>query len=195
MCSFSSMILNDLRLKVVLVAFVSSSSFFAQESSRYVETNVGISYTEEIGGFPGISFLYGQRKFLSNTTFLDVQGGLALPSIVTMKVGCGYRSAVSGFSASTGVRIWPAHAYIQFGVPDNRCSKEVSKRVQRRLERRGKDSNDLMCGEWTMSLEIGTGNTWIEYGERDGYGVPRNALNISMSSYAIATVSHRWYFN
>ena len=194
MCSFSDMILNDLRLKVVLVAFVSSSSFFAQESSRYVETNVGVSYNESIGGFPGISFLYGQRKFLSNTTFWDVQGGLAAPSIVTMKVGWGYRSADSGFSASTGVRIWPAHAYVQFGVPDNRCSKEVSKRVQRRLERRGKDSNDLMCGEWTMSLEIGTGNTWIEYGERDGWG-HRDAVNISMTSYAIATVSHRWYFN
>jgi len=186
--------MNQIRLLIALVAFVWPLNFFAQESSRYVETNAGLSYTEEIGLAPGISFLYGQRKFLSNTTFLDVQGGVAFPSIVTMKVGCGYRSAVSGFSASTGVRIWPAHAYVQFGLPDNRCSKEVSKRVQRRLERRGKDSNDLMCGEWTMSLEIGYGDGYIEYGDRDGYG-RRKLFNPSMTSYAIATVSHRWYFN
>ena len=174
--------MNKLRFHLAILAFVWASGLLAQESSGYLETNVGVSHTSEwLDYSPGISILYGQRKFLSNATFLDVQGGLAAPSIVTMKVGWGHKRADSGLSVSTGVRIWPAHTYVQLGIPDTRCSKEVSRRMQRRLDRRGKDANDLVCGEWTMSLEIGLGTTRYS--------------TLSFGSIAIATVSHRWYFN
>jgi len=170
-----------IRLTFALIAFAWASGLLAQEPSGYIETNVGVSYTNaELDFFPGISFLYGRRMFLSNTSFWDAQVGLAAPSVATMKVGRGYRSAASGFSVSAGVRIWPAHVYLQFGIPDNRCSKEVSQRMLRRLDRRGKDSNDLVCGEWTLSVERGLGGTSWE--------------NLSLESIAIATVSHRWYF-
>ena len=170
-----------MRLTFALIVFAWASGLIAQESSGYIETNVGVSYTNaEVDYFPDISFLYGRRMFLSNTSFWDVQIGLAAPSVGTTKVGWGYRSAASDFSVSTGVRIWPAHVYLQFGIPDKRCSNEVSDRMQRRLDRRGKDSNDLVCGEWTLSLEGGLGGTRWE--------------NFSLESIAIATVSHRWYF-
>ena len=169
-----------MRLLFAILAFVWASGLLAQESSGYIETNVGVSY---LGGdlfSPGISFLYGRRMFLSNTSFWDAQVGLAAPSVATTKVGWGHKSADSGFSVSTGVRIWPAHVYLQLGIPDTRCSKEVSRRMQRRLERRGKDSNDLVCGEWTLSVEGGLGGTrWSD---------------LSFYSIAIVTVSHRWYF-
>ena len=44
----------------------------------------------------------------------------------------------------------------------------------------GQDSNDLVCGEWTLSVERGLGDTrWS---------------GLSFESIAIATISHRWYF-
>ena len=173
--------MNKVRLLFAILAFVWASGLLAQESTGYIETNVGVSYTSDfIDYFPGISFLYGRRMFLSNTSFWDAQVGLAAPSIATTKVGWGHKSADSGFSVSTGVRIWPAHVYLQLGIPDTRCSREVSRRMQRRLDRRGKDSNDLVCGEWTLSVERGLGDTrWS---------------GLSLESIAIATVSHRWYF-
>ena len=126
-----------MRLTFALIVFAWASGLIAQESSGYIETNVGVSYTNaEVDYFPGISFLYGRRMFLSNTSFWDAQIGLAAPSVATTKVGWGYRSAASDFSVSTGVRIWPAHVYLQFGIPDKRCSNELSDRMQRRLDRR-----------------------------------------------------------
>ena len=75
---------------------------------------------------------------------------------------------------------WPSHLYVQFGFPNKRCSNEVSKKMKKRLERRGSDRTHLLCGEWNMSLEAGLGNT--------------DLWALSFSSIAIVTFSHRWYF-
>ena len=68
--------------------------------------------------------------FLSNTSFWDAQVERS-SNLATMKVGWGHKSADSGFSVSTGVRIWPAHvlfcslAFPTLGVL-KRCPEECS---------------------------------------------------------------------
>ena len=153
----------------------------AQNNKTYLETNVGLSYTDDVMEIcPGFSVLYGHQKFVSETRFWDFQYGLAAPTIVTMKIGGGLKNINSGRSISGGVRIWPSHLYVQFGFPNKRCSNEVSKKMKKRLERRGSDRTHLLCGEWNMSLEAGLGNT--------------DLWALSFSSIAIVTFSHRWYF-
>ena len=153
----------------------------AQNNKTYLETNVGLSYTDDVMEIcPGFSVLYGHQKFVSETRFWDFQYGLAAPTILTMKIGGGFKNNNSGRSISWGVRIWPSHLYVQFGFPNKRCSNEVSKKMKKRLERRGSDRTHLLCGEWNMSLEAGLGNT--------------DLWALSFSSIAIVTFSHRWYF-
>ena len=165
----------------VLFAFTLMSGVFGQGKQTYLETNVGLSYTDEVLEVsPGLSFLYGRQTFVSETSFWDVQYGLAAPTIVTMKVGRGFKNSRTGRTVSGGLRIWPAHLYLQLGFPNPRCSNEVSQRMKKRLERRGSDRTHLLCGEWNFSLEAGLGQTIV--GE------------LSFYSIAIATMSHRWYF-
>ena len=162
------------------------SGAVAQERLTYLETNLGLSYAPEvvIAGdvWPGVSFLYGCQIFRPNGAFLDVQYGLAIPTVVTMKIGGGFKNSRTGRTVSGGLRIWPAHLYLQLGFPNPRCSNEVSQRMKKRLERRGSDRTHLLCGEWNFSLEAGLGQAEGELSF------------ISFGSIAIATVSHRWYF-
>ena len=164
-----------------LFAFTLMSGVFGQEKHKYLETNVGLSYISDYWEVaPGFSFLYGRQTFVSETSFWDVQYGLAAPTIATMKVGRGIKNSETGRTVSGGLRIFPAHLYLQLGFPNPRCSNEVSKRMKKRLERRGSDRTNLLCGEWNFSLEAGLGET--------------DAWELSFMSIAIATVSHRWYF-
>lgn len=164
-----------------LFVFTLMSGAFGQEKQTYLETNVGLSYTDDmLEVSPGLSFLYGMQTFVSETSFWDVQYGLAAPTIVTMKIGKGFKNSMTGRTVSGGLRIWPAHAYLQFGFPNPRCSNEVSKKMKKRLERRGIDRTHLLCGEWNFSLEAGLGQT--------------DFWKLSFNSIAIATMSHRWYF-
>lgn len=164
-----------------LFTFTLMSGVFGQGKQTYLETNVGLSYTDDLLEVsPGLSFLYGRQIFVSETSFWDVQYGLAAPTIVTMKIGRGVKNSRTGRTVSGGLRIWPAHLYLQLGFPNPRCSNEVSKRMKKRLERRGSDRTHLLCGEWNFSLEAGLGQT--DYWE------------LSFNSIAIATISHRWYF-
>lgn len=158
------------------------SSFFAQEKHTYLETNIGLSYTDDVLEIsPGFSFLYGQQTFVSETSFWDIQYGLAAPSILTMKIGKGFKNLQSGRSVTAGLRVWPSHLYVQFGFPNPRCSNEVSDRLKKRLERRGSGRTHLLCGEWNISLEAGLAGTELYW--------------LSLDSFAIATFSHRWYFD
>ena len=165
-----------------LLAFALTSCVFGQGKQTYMETNVGLSYTDDgnLPVSPGLSFLYGRQTFDSETSFWDVQYGLAAPSVVTMKIGRGVKNAKTGRTVSGGLRIWPAHAYLQLGFPNPRCSNEVPKKMKKRLERRGIDRTHVLCGEWNISIEAGLGTTYL--------------WQLSFNSIAIATFSHRWYF-
>ena len=149
------------------------------EAQNYIDANFGFAIIEldGIAPFPGASFLFGRRAFVSQKTFLDFELGFAFPTIATAKIGVGERNPVTGKSVAVGIRPWPAHLYIQFGKEDNRCGDDIKPRIARRLERRGKNSSDILCGESVLSLELGT------YDE------------ISAYSAFMITYSHRWYLH
>jgi len=190
----------------LLLALVFSSSFYAQEagsSEGFIESNwglaniVGFGISDNDAVFPGTSILAGGRHFISRSGFLEVEGGLAFPSVLTAKMGGG-KKWDSGWSLSTGIRVFPLHGYLQTGVPTARCNRDLSERKQRRLARQGKTPADLKCSEWVFSFEISMlglqalfpeirrGLTHFEYQER--------WKRASFESYGLITVGHRWLF-
>tara|TARA_B110000459_G_C16572363_1_gene477036 strand:- start:772 stop:1290 length:519 start_codon:yes stop_codon:yes gene_type:complete len=170
------------RLTGVLICFACTSMLFAQNKETYLETNFGLSYTSSlIDVVPGVSFLYGTKRFVSERQYWDFQLGIAVPTLATMKIGRGVKNLRTGRTVSAGIRVWPSHIYVAFGLPNPRCSNEVTERMKRRLARRGSDRTNLLCGEWNVSLEAGLGDTDLDA--------------LSFESIAIITVSHRWYFD
>jgi len=186
----------------LLLALALSISLHAQEagrSERYIESNWGVAIINPNSGvvFPGTSVLAGGRHFISSHGFVEAQGGLALPSILTAKLGGG-KKWDSGWSLSTGIRVFPLHGYLQTGVPTSRCNRDLSERKERRLTRKGKTAADIKCSEWVFSLEISMLGlhewfpsikgklTEAEYANR-WYGP-------SVHSVGLITVGHRWLF-
>ena len=79
----------------------------------YYELNFGAALVGETGTgfpFPGVSFLYG-HKFYSNNLIIDLEIGVALPSIGTAKLGVGFKTKSS--EVIFGFRPWPMHFYLQ----------------------------------------------------------------------------------
>jgi len=165
-----------------------SALSWSQESETYFESNVGFSVNDETGGFPGLSLLWGKRTFQSENRFIDRQFGLAVPSLVTLKVGQGWRNPDTYRTFSYGVRVWPLHGYVQFGFLNPRCENKVSERTLRRLQRRGKSRENLLCGEWNISIEVGSALL-------DEYFDTGFLYDAAFWSYGIVTFSHRWYLD
>lgn len=104
-------------IKKLILVFLFPFNLIAQ--GGYIEYNGGIailgsnSYDIELG--PGASALIGKQFDFTKTPFLlDMQIGLAFPSILTAKVGVGsllYRK--TGTALTFGVRPWPLHLYTQ----------------------------------------------------------------------------------
>ena len=90
----------------------------------YLELNAGIANIPEIGGgdislFPGASFLVGKRFEQSDgNLILDMEIGLAFPTIATGKIGGGFFLNKEEKSAILiGIRPWPLHFYTQVILP------------------------------------------------------------------------------
>ena len=184
-----------MKSRLLLIALLASYSVFGQQdfksySQTYVESNFGVAYIDlyylnDINRlFPGCSFLIGNRKFLSQETFIDSQIGLAFPSIGTAKIGIGKYNFNKGRASIIGIRIWPTHIYIQQNYLTDRCSRKVSESTLTRLQRRGKTRENLLCGEWTFSLEVG-----VPEEGTDRYGM------LSLASVTMATIGYRIYFD
>ena len=75
--------------RIILVLGLVPLLTFSQSKNTYKEFNFGIAVIDEIGAFPGASFLIGNTNYYSNNTLLDYQIGIAYPSYVTGKVGFG----------------------------------------------------------------------------------------------------------
>ena len=91
----------------------------------YIELNAGIANIPELGGgdisiFPGASFLVGKRFEQSDgNLILDMEIGLAFPTIATGKIGGGFFLNKEEKSAIiVGVRPWPLHFYTQVNLPE-----------------------------------------------------------------------------
>ena len=168
-----------------------------REAKNYIDAAYGVAFldggVERLGvPFPGASFLVGRRSFFTETMFLDGEVGLAFPSIGTGKFGVGRLNPNTGKSIALGVRPYPAHLYIQFGADKGRCDGNVKPRTLRRLNRRGKDVSELLCGESTFSIE---GSSWLFYqmltGDLSTFSQPTHSWSL-WSSFMV-TWGHRWY--
>ena len=177
-----------------------SGSSFEPFNQSYIDANFGFANIDGDFIFPGVSFLMGKRSFVAQRIFLDGQLGLAFPSIFTAKLGAGVLSPTNGWSVAAGLRPWPTHWYLQVGRENRRCSRDVKRRVAKRLKRRGKDPSDILCGEWIFSIEA---SAWLidrlQVGKtpwRYHYGMyDNNAYDNSLMSAAMVTWSHRWYLH
>ena len=189
-------------LTALLLALAISTSLQAQEARRsvsYIESNWGVAIVNPNSGvgFPGTSVLAGGRHFISSHGFVEAQGGLAFPSILTAKLGGG-KKWDSGWSLSTGIRVFPLHGYLQTGVPTSRCNRDLSERKERRLARRGKTAADIKCSEWVFSLEISMLGLkeWVPSikGSLTDAEYEDRWVDPSFYSYGLITVGHRWLF-
>lgn len=103
---------------------VTSGYGFSQQASRtYLELNGGAAVVEDMT-FLGLSFLVGRQYFVSEKVFIEFQGGLAFPTIVTAKSGIGISSKHIG--VSVGLRVFPIFAYFQLHLPFKNSQLNVS---------------------------------------------------------------------
>ena len=79
----------------------------------FIELNTGAALTFE-GIFPGASLLFGQTYTLNTHGIFEYELGLAVPTIVTSKVGIGVQSKDKKFQATVGLRHFPMLTYVQF---------------------------------------------------------------------------------
>lgn len=173
-------------LWVILLLPATSSA--QSERLYFFDSNVGSAFIEGFfeGWFPGASILGGIRQVSSNrfeingkprARIWEAELGFAAPAGATGKVGVGFLNEMTGGSTTLGVRLFPLHGYIQKAFGTRRCERDVSPRMKRRLEKRGRDRNNLRCSDWYFTFEVGGGGEW------------------SFDSYSIVSVGHRMFFD
>ena len=98
--------------------------FLVEGQKSYVEFNAGIAYIPDVGldisFFPGASFLVGKRfEQADGKLILDMEIGLAFPTIATAKIGGGfYLNKEQKLSITAGIRPWPLHLYTEINLPE-----------------------------------------------------------------------------
>jgi hypothetical protein len=175
---------------------MASTVAWSQDAETYFETNLGVSLLiddVEVGYFPGFSVLAGKRTFQTEVRFIDRQIGFAAPTIVTLKIGQGWRNPETGRTIGYGVRVFPLHGYVQLGVPNPRCHRNVRERTLKRLRKRGKDRTNLLWREWNVSIE--GGSALLTSKRSLGFLSEFDLLVTSFYSRGVVTFSHRWYFD
>lgn len=115
-------------LLLILALILCGFSFSQLPTSRaYVELNGGMAQLSdewEGGWFPGASFLVGHQNYVTKNVFIEIQGGVAFPSIVTVKTGVGVTT--EGFGFSLGVRVFPTMGYAQVHFPSKNGQLNIS---------------------------------------------------------------------
>ena len=106
-------------MKKLLLILLFPLTLFSQKemtTTTYLEANFGVAFVETLDGlpFPGCSGLIGTTINIEGF-LIDVQGGLALPTIITGKVGLGFAiSSDNGdINIVAGMRPYPFHLYTQ----------------------------------------------------------------------------------
>ena len=103
--------------KIILIFSLIPLLSLSQSNNIYKEFNFGIALIgDEIGAFPGASFLFGKTIYYSNNTLLDYQLGVAFPSIITGKIGFG--TGNEEFATIFGIRAWPTCPYLQISIKE-----------------------------------------------------------------------------
>lgn len=149
-------------MKKLILLFLFPLSLNAQ--NLYVESNFGVANIDGMGFFPGASVLFGKTfEKVESNLLLDMEIGLAFPSILTAKIGGGvYINKEKKSAFVMGVRPWPFHLYSQINF------------------------NKGKRGQWIVSVEAG-GVLLNNIGTRS---IDLQAL--SLESLFIANFGYRW---
>ena len=128
----------NLKFKDIPVKVLSSTS--------YLELNAGLASFSNTPLYPGTSFLLGSTLKFYDRFLIDVEGGIAFPTVLTAKLGMGFSvdSKNGDLNVIGGVRPYPFTLYIQSTV--------VNKRN----------------GQWIVSIE--SGRESLGFGFEDGWG-------------------------
>lgn len=79
---------------------------------NFTEYNFGMALLEDVDFvFPGTSFLIGQTNYFENGLILEYQIGVAIPSVITGKIGIGKK--FENTDIVVGVRPFPFNLYVQ----------------------------------------------------------------------------------
>ena len=113
-----------IKATLVLLLYILCSECSAQDSThpsgifKYKELNVGLSRIEYLDfPLPAAAFTWGQTHIYDNNFVLDYQAGVALPTVVTGKIGAGIKIKKS--MLLIGVRPFPTFVNLQFSSPNN----------------------------------------------------------------------------
>ena len=176
---------------LILALACSLSTISVGQNTKYLESNFGVSVTNNPEGAegalsPGFSYLWGSRNYIDANTFIDKQFGFAVPSLATAKIGVGKMDLENGKSISGGIRIFPTHLYIQRGW----ATKRSSFVIRNRSLRKGKTIEDVCSGEWTLSFEV---SPFILSNDHvPDLSEPLAVAHLTLYSYALITVGHKW---
>tara|TARA_R110001592_G_scaffold104103_2_gene292995 strand:- start:11573 stop:12088 length:516 start_codon:yes stop_codon:yes gene_type:complete len=120
-------------------------SLRAFSSTPYLELNGGFASFNNTSIYPGGSFLLGSTIKFYGRFLIDVEGGIAFPTVLTAKLGLGF--SVDGENGTlnviSGIRPYPFTLYIQSTV--------VNKKN----------------GQWIVSVE--SGRESLGFGFEDGW--------------------------
>ena len=134
--------------------------FVYSAQGEYFELNAGVSILDN--GYwdygPGVSALIGKRFGPEEGNFIvDMQIGLALPSILTAKIGVGgYLDKEKKVAIIAGVRPWPLHYYAQVNLKEG------------------------LQGQWIISSEVGS---QLIFDDSTDYGLSLESLFIINFGY------------
>lgn len=82
------------------------------EINNFKELNGGVAFLEDFDFVvPGVSFLWGKTYIDDKNRILELEAGVALPSIITGKIGVGKRIKKS--QVILGLRPFPFYIYLQ----------------------------------------------------------------------------------
>ena len=102
--------------KLILVSLLLLSSLLVKgqtETVKYVELNTGFS-TGTVPFFPGGSIMVGATHKFDSGIILDYEGGVAIPTIITLKGGVGFN--IKKDIITFGIRPWPGSVYAQYEI-------------------------------------------------------------------------------
>ena len=102
--------------KVILISLLLLSSLLVKgqtETVKYVELNTGFS-TGTVPFFPGGSIMVGATHKFDSGIILDYEGGVAIPTIITLKGGVGFN--IKKDIITFGIRPWPGSVYAQYEI-------------------------------------------------------------------------------
>lgn len=102
--------------KLILISLLLLSSLLVKgqtETVKYVELNTGFS-TGTVPFFPGGSIMVGATHKFESGIILDYEGGVAIPTIITLKGGVGFN--IKKDIITFGIRPWPGSVYAQYEI-------------------------------------------------------------------------------